>query len=108
MGSKQKRVQIGQKESFGRKLKARLALLSERGIKSHEIDKDPLVKNLRANIRAINVRMQAFEASEKKNEALAKMKADKAAPPQESPEGTKRKKVKEPPAEGKEKKKKKE
>ena len=40
------------------------------------------------------------------NEELAKMKAEKAAAPQESPEGTKKKKEEKAPAEGKEKKKK--
>jgi hypothetical protein len=108
MGSNQKQVQTGQKESFERKLKDRLAFLSEKGIESHKIDKDTLVKNLRANIRAINTRLKAIDANEKKNEELAIMKAEKAAAPREDPEGIKRKEVKETSVEGKEKKKKKE
>jgi len=108
MGSNQKQVQTGQKESFERQLKDRLAALSEKGTESHKIDKDTLVKNLRANIRAINTRLKAIDANEKKCEELAKMKAEKAAAAQEDPEGIKKKKMKEEPVEGKEKKKKKE
>jgi len=107
MGSKQKQSQIGQKESFERKLKNRLALLSEEGIESGRIDKDSLVKKLRANVTAINTRLKAIEASEKKNEELARMKLEKAAAPRKEPEGIKEKKVKEAPVEVKEKKKKK-
>jgi len=108
LGSNQKQVQTGQKESFERKLKERLDLLSERGIESHKIDKDPLAKNLRANIRATQTRLKAIDANEKKNEELAKMKAEKAAATQGDAEGNKKKKIKETPVAGKEKKKKKE
>ncbi len=97
MGSKQKQAQIGQKESFERKLKNRLALLSEEGIESGKIDKDPLVKKLRANVAAMNNRLKAIDASEKKNEELAKMKLEKAAAPRKEPEEIKEKKVKETP-----------
>lgn len=103
MGSKQKQAQTGQKESFERKLKNRLALLSEEGIESGKIDKDPLVKKLRANIAAMNNRLKAIDASEKKNEELAKMKLEKAAAPRKESEGTKGKKVKETPVEVKDK-----
>jgi len=107
MGLNQKQAQTGQKESFGRKLKARLAFLSEKGIESLKIEKDTLVKNLRANIRAINTRLKATDANEKKNEELAKMKAEKAAI-EADPERIKRKKMKEMPVGGKGKKTKKE
>jgi hypothetical protein len=108
MGSKQRQAQIGQKESFERKLKNRLDLLSEEGIDSRKIDRDKLVKKLRGNITAINTRLKAIDANEKKTEELARMKAEKAAAPKKDPEGIKDKKAKETPAEGKEKKKKKE
>ena len=103
MGSKQKQAQIGQKESFERKLKNRLALLSEEGIESGKIEKDPLVKKLRANVAAMNNRLKTIDASEKKNEELAKMKLEKASAPRKEPEGTKGKKVKETPVEVKDK-----
>ncbi|MFA6412636.1 MAG: hypothetical protein WCW53_08050, partial [Syntrophales bacterium] len=99
MGSKQKQAQIGQKESFELKLKNRRALLSEEGIESRKIEKDPLVKKLKANVTAMNNRLKAIDASEKKNEELAKMKLEKAAAPRKEPEGTKGKKVKETPVE---------
>ena len=107
MGSKQKQAQIGQKESFERKLKNRLALLSEDGIESQKIDRDVLVKKLRANVEAINTRLKAIDANEKKNEELARMKLEKAAAPRKEPEAIKEKKAKEAPVEVKEKKKKK-
>jgi len=108
MGSNSKQVQTGQKETFERKLKERLAFLSEKGIESQRIEKDAIVKHLQANIRAINNRLKAIDANKKKDEELAKMKAVKAAAPKEDPGGTKKKKEEKAPAEGKEKKKKKE
>ena len=108
MGSNQRQAQTRQKESFERKLKDRLALLSEEGIESRKMDKDNVVKKLRGNINAINTRLKAIDAIEKKTEELARMKAEKASAPQKDPEGIKEKKVKAPPVEVKEKKKKKE
>jgi len=108
MGSKQKQTQNKQKACLERNLKDRLAVLSEKGIESREIDKDTLVKKLRANIRAINTRLKAIDANEKKTEELAMIKVEKASAPRKDPEGIKEKKVKEAPVVGKEKQKKKE
>jgi hypothetical protein len=108
MGSKHKQAQTGRRESFERKLKDRLALLSKEGIESRQVDRDALVKKLRANINAVNTRLKAIDANEKKTEELAKMKVEKAAVPRKDPEGIKEKKEKETPVEGKGKKKKKE
>ena len=108
MGSNKRQVQIEQKESCERKLKYRLAFLSEKGIESREIDKDAIVKHLQGNIRAINTRLKAIDAIDKKNEELAKMKAEKAAVPREDSEGSKKKKKEGTPVEGKVEKKKKE
>ena len=107
MGSKQKETQTRQKESFERKLKDRLAILSEQGIDSRKMDRDSLVKKLRADVAAINTRLKAIDAKEKKNEELAKMKLEKANAPRKEPEEIKEKKVKAAPVEVKEKKKKK-
>jgi len=108
MGSKQKQTQTGQKAFFERRLEDRLSFLSKKGIESPEINKDTLVKKLRADIRAINARLNAIADNEKRTEALAKVKAEKAAaPPKDDKEGGKGKEPKEAPAEGKEKKKKK-
>lgn len=108
MRSNKKQVPTGQKESFERKLKNRLAYLSEKGTESRIIDKDPIIKHLQANIRAINTRLKAIDANEKKDEELAKRKIEKTIAPQEVSEGTKKRKEEKTPAEGKEKKKKKE
>ena len=108
MGSNQRQTQNGQKECFERNLKDRLAVLSEKGSESREIEKDSLVKKLRANIRAINNRLKAIDANEKKTEELARMKVEKAAAPPKELEEAKEKKVKEAPVAGKGKQKKKE
>ncbi len=107
MGSNKKDVQNGQKDSFERRLKDRLAYLSGTGVESYKIKKDGLVKHLQANIRAINTRLKTIDASEKKNEELAKIKAERLVAIREAAAGTKKKKQEEKPAEGKEKKKKK-
>ena len=108
MGSNQKQVQMERKAYFERQLKDRLSFLSEKGIESPKIYKDTIFKNLRANIEAINTRLKAIDANEKKTEELARMKVEKAAAPRKDPEGIKEKKVKEAPVVGKEKQKKKE
>jgi hypothetical protein len=75
MGSKQKQTQIGRKANNERRLEDRLSFLSKKGIESPVIEKDTLVKKLRADIRAINARLGAIAANEKKTEELAKIKA---------------------------------
>ena len=107
MGSQQKETQLGQKASFERKLEIRHTLLSGKGIDSAEINKDVLVKKLRANIKAVNARLKAIADTEKKTEELAKIKAERAALPPKKKESAKTKKSEEAPKEGKEKKKKK-
>ncbi len=106
MGSKQKQTQMGQKAKFEQKLEDRLSSLSKKGIESPRIDKDTHVKKLRAKIRAINDRLKAIAANEKRTEELAKIKAERAAAPPKDRERGKRKKAKEAPEEGKAKKKK--
>lgn len=108
MGSKHRQVQDERKASFERNLKNRLALLSSKGIEARRMEKDALVKKLRAAIEAVNKRVKAIDASEKKTAELAKAKAEKTAAPPKEPEAVKeKKKAKEaPPAGGKEKKKK--
>ncbi|HYA14103.1 MAG TPA: hypothetical protein VEF33_07170 [Syntrophales bacterium] len=105
MGSKQKQTQMDQKAYFEQRLEDRLSSLSKKGIESPRIDKDTLVKKLRAKIRAINDRLKAIAANEKRTEELARIKAEKAAAPKEKEKG-KEKKTKEVPEEGKVKKKK--
>jgi hypothetical protein len=106
MGLK-KETQAEQKANLERKLENRLKLLSGRGIEAPDINKDVLVKRLRANIKAVNARLIAIADIEKKNEELAKIKAEKAALPAKEKESAKAKKAEEAPEGGKEKKKKK-
>jgi len=106
MGSKQKQTQMDQKAYFEQGLEDRLSSLSKRGIESPRIDKDPLVKKLRAKIRAVNDRLKVIAAYEKRTAELAKIKAERAAAPPKGRERGKEKKAKEAPEEGKAKKKK--
>ena len=119
MASKLKETQLRRKEQYERKLKNRLAILSEKKIDPARADKDPLVKNLRANIDATDARLKAIAKIEQRTAELAKIKADKAeqaAALRKAPEAGKEKEkekgkdkeAKKVPAEGKEKKKKKE
>ena len=110
MGSKNKEAQGRQKAYFERRLEERLSFLAKKGIESPEIEKNALVKKLRANIKAINGRLKTIANNEERTEELAKMKAEKAAlPPLPKDKAAgKEKPSKEAPEEGKEKKKKKE
>ena len=120
MASKLKQTQLRRKEQYERKLKNRLALLAERKMEPARMDKDPLVKSLRAQVEATDARLKAIAALEKRTAELAKAKADKAeaekaakAAPAKPDEGGKEKKEKKEkgakaPAEGQEKKEKKE
>lgn len=118
MGSKMKKTQLGRKEQYERELKNRLFLLAEKKIETPRIDKDPLVKSLRAQIEATDARLKAIARIEQRTAELAKIKAEKtdaekmakAAATGIAAEGGKEK-AKEPkkvPAAAKEKKKKKE
>jgi hypothetical protein len=105
MGSQQKQTQMRQKEDFERRLNDLLS--TKKDIESPKVDKDPLVKKLRAKIRAINVRLNVIAAIETRTEELARIKTEKAAAPRKDPAESKEKKEKEVPVEGKEKKEKK-
>jgi outer membrane biosynthesis protein TonB len=110
MGSRNKEAQERQKAYFERGLEKRLSFLSKKGIESPAVDKDALVKKMRANIRAINDRLKAIVANERRTEELAKMKAEKKASSavQKDQAEKKEKSAKAAPPEGKEKKRKKE
>jgi len=120
MASKLKQTQLRRKEQYERKLKDRLALLAGRKMEPARMEKDPIVKSLRAQIAATDARLKAIAAIEKRTSELAKAKADKAAAekaaveaPAKAEEGGREKKEKKEkgakaPAEGQEKKEKKE
>jgi len=77
MASKLKTTQMGRKEQYERRLANRLALLSEKKTEPSMIAKDPLVKNLRANIKATDLRLKAIAKIEQRTAELAKKKAEK-------------------------------
>ena len=123
MASKLKTTQLKRKEQYERRLATRLSLLAERKTDPSKINKDPLVKNLRANIEATDARLKAIAKIEQRTAELAKIKAEKAeaakaekaaalGKPAEGGKGKekgkdKEKEPKKAPAEGKEKKEKK-
>jgi hypothetical protein len=74
MGSKLKKTQQGRKEQYERRLANRLSLLSEKKIEPSKIEKDPLVKNLRANIAASDARLKAIAKIEQRTAELAKIR----------------------------------
>ena len=104
MGLKRKQMIIRQKAYFEQKLRDRLTFLSEKGIKSPKTDKDPLVKKMQADIRAVNKRLRAIADNDKRSEEIAKIKAERAAAPQKEQEVGKGEKPKKAAEEGKPKK----
>jgi hypothetical protein len=107
MGLKSKQIQMRQKEYFEQQLQNRLSFLSEKGIESSRVDKDPHVKKIKADIRAVNNRLRLIAENEKRTEEMAKAKAERAAaaaaPPKQKESG-KAEKPKKAPGEGKERK----
>ena len=72
MGLRKKETQERQKMQLARRLEERLSLLSKKGTEAAVIDKDTVIKKLRAGIRAINGRLKAIAANEKRTEELRK------------------------------------
>jgi hypothetical protein len=79
MSLKHKNMQLRQKSYCEQQLKDRLALLAGRGIEGKKVDRDPIVRKLKASVKALNGRLRAIADSEKLVQDLAKSKADKAA-----------------------------
>jgi DNA polymerase III delta prime subunit len=104
MSMKKKQIQLRQKEQFEHSLKSRLAYLAGKGIEPPKTDKDPIVRKIEADIRAVNNRLRLLAAHEKQTEELAKAKAAKAAAALTEKEGGKAEKPKKAPEPAKEKK----
>ena len=103
MSLRRKEIVARQKASFEQKLKDRLAFLAGKGTKAPQTDRDPIVKNLKADIKASKKRLARIAELEKRTEEMARTKAEKAAAPkkEEQPKGAKPKAA---PKEGKPKK----
>lgn len=103
MASNDKQVQLALKEKAEKALAERIATLNARNVTEASIAKDTVVRHLRADIKALNKRLAAIDALEKRKQTQAEVKAAKAAQPRVKK--AKKEKV-EAPAESKKKEKK--
>ncbi len=94
MGLKRKQIVMSQKAAFEQSLKDRMARLSGKGIKGRQADRDPLVKELKADIKASNKRLSRIGEDEKRTEEMARIKAERAAAPKKEKEAPKTEKPK--------------
>ncbi|MEN6467480.1 MAG: hypothetical protein ABFD45_00810 [Smithella sp.] len=79
MASKNKDVRIEQRRVLEKKLDLRLSKLAGLGVASEKVKSDPLVKNLKSQIRETNIRIAAFDKNMLKIEELKQAKARKLA-----------------------------
>lgn len=77
MASKSRDVRIEQRRILEKKLELRLQKLEKLGITKEKIKSDPLVKNLKSQIRETNVRIAAIDKNTLKIEALKQAKIRK-------------------------------
>ena len=96
-----------QRQVTGDKLAARRASLKEKGVADAAIQRDTVIKKLKAGIRQTDYRLACIAAQEKLNADLAKAKAEKLAGKKSSPDKPSKKTAKGAPGK-KEKKEKKE
>jgi hypothetical protein len=104
MGLKSKQIHVRQKESFEQQLQNRMSYLSAKGVESSRADKDPHVRKIKADIRAVNNRLRLIAENEKRTAEMAKIKAERAAAPPKEKESGKAEKSKKAPGEAKGKK----
>jgi len=104
MGINRKEIVSRQKAAFEQKLKDRLASLAGKGLKGRQTDRDPIVKNLKAEIRTVNRRLARIAELDKRTEEMARIKAEKAAAPKKPKDEAVKPEKKGAPAEGKAKK----
>jgi hypothetical protein len=97
MGFMRKQMLLQQRASFEQTLLERMSSLSKKGIQPPKTDKDPIVKKLKADIKAVNKRLRAVAENDRKTEDNTKRKADRAAAPkvEEAPKSEKPKKASE-------------
>jgi DNA polymerase III delta prime subunit len=104
MGFMRKQMLTMQKASYDKTLQERLAILAKKGIESPKLDKDTIVRKLKADIKAVNRRLAAVAENEKTTEENAKRIAARAAAPKKSQGPAPAEKSKKGPEEGKVKK----
>jgi len=93
-----------QKAYSEQELQDRLAYLSGKGIASPKSDRDPIVRKLKADIKAANKRLRMIAENEKRTEEATAIKAEKAAAPKKEKAGGKGESAKKAAEEGKGKK----
>ena len=77
MASKSRDVRIEQRRILEKKLELRLQKLEKLGATKEKIKRDPLVKNLKSQVRETNVRIAAIDKNTLKIEALKQAKIRK-------------------------------
>jgi hypothetical protein len=91
-----------QKTAAENRLAARLDFLKEKGLESIAIQRDPVIRKIRADVRKANHRLASIAALEKLNAEKAQIKAEKSVKekgtrekaPAETPKRVPKKKVK--------------
>ena len=74
------------KKVTGDQLAARVSTLKEKGLANDAIQRDSIIKKMKARIRQTNYRLSRIAAQEKLNADKAKAKADKLAEKKKSPD----------------------
>lgn len=84
MASKLRSARETQKADWQGKLDGRMSELKELGLDGKGIEKDAVIRKLKAKVREASFRLSAIVAGEKKIEDMARIKEEKkAAPPKE-------------------------
>ncbi len=104
MGLMRKEILMRQKSSREQELKDRLSVLSKRGVKPPQADKDPLVRKLKALLKDSTRRLARIAEIDQRTQEMAKTKAERAAAPKKEEDIAKAPKAKAAPQEGKAKK----
>jgi hypothetical protein len=76
-----------QRASFEQTLQERLSFLSGKGVQSPKVDKDTIVRKLKADIKAVNNRLRTVAGNDKRSEEMAKIKAERESAPRKEQEG---------------------
>jgi len=93
MGSKSREVRKSQVEMTEKQLETRLAILAERGAEGKTLDRDKIVRHLRADLVKAKKRIVAIDTKEELVKTLGEKKAAKAAAPRLTALAKRKKKV---------------
>jgi len=85
MSLKAKTILENQKAEIAGRLAARRAVLNEKGLAAADIQRDSIIRKLKASIRKADYRLGCIAAQEKLNAAKAEAKQKKRAAPKSAP-----------------------